>query len=193
LPATFASANASHFCGILDIMKRLAMLVSIFLLGCFACAQDPAIAPLQTLPVNPPEKQQDNSSNANKDNSATSGDQITPPHGAKGSTVIGCLSGPDKEGKYLLRSMHYRTGVQVLGGDDLKTDSGSKVKLTGQWEAPTSPVKDANAQGPMRRFQATQIEVLATKCGAPAETAPVDKMKKQNPTTYNAPGDDSRH
>jgi hypothetical protein len=178
-------------CDMLDTMKRLVLVATIFLLSCSAWAQDPAIAPLQTLPVNPPEKQQDNSASANKDTSATSGDQITKPPSVKGSTVIGCLSGPDKEGKYTLRSMHYRTGVQVLGGDDLKTDSGSKVKLTGQWEAPTSPEKDATAQAPMRRFQATQVEVLATKCSAPAETNPIDKMKKQNPTTYNAPSDDS--
>jgi hypothetical protein len=174
----------------LEIMPRLVLVPSIFLLCCVAWAQGQAIAPLQTPPLNPPEKQQDNSSSA-KDTGATAGDQITKPMGTKGSTIIGCLSGPDKVGKYVLRSMHYRTGVQVLGDDDLKTDSGSKVKLTGQWEAPTSPEKSANAPAAMGRFQATQIEVLATKCSSPAETTPVSKMKKQNPTTYNAPSDDS--
>ena len=31
------------------------------------------------------------------------------------STLIGCLSGPDVSGKYLLRSMEHRTGVEVVG------------------------------------------------------------------------------
>lgn len=171
-------------------MKRFILLASFSLFYCCVVwAQDPAIAPLETLPVNPPEKHAD----ASQDTSATSGDQITKPAGAKGSTLIGCLSGPDKEGKYTLRSMHFRTGVQILGGDDLKNDAGSKVKLTGQWETPTSPEKDANSSTTIRRFQSTQVEVLGQKCSSPSETTPVSKTKKQNPTTYNAPSDDASH
>ena len=34
----------------------------------------------------------------------------------------------------MVRNMAHRTGVQVVGPDDLKNDSGSKVKLTGQWQ-----------------------------------------------------------
>jgi hypothetical protein len=176
------------------IMKRFLLLTS-FLFSCclLGWAQDPAVAPLQTLPINPPEKQQDSGQGAGQDTSGTSGDQITKPAGAKGSTLIGCLSGPSKDGNFILRSMKYRTGVQVLGGDDLKNDSGSKVKLTGQWEAPTSPQTDANSPTEMRRFQVTQVEVLGQKCSVPIETTPTSKTKKQNPTTYNAPTDDSSH
>jgi hypothetical protein len=177
----------------LEVMKRLLFVASFCLLCSLVWAQDPAVAPIETLPVNPPEKHLDSSSGPSQDTSATSGDQITKPGDVKAATMIGCLSGPDKDGKYVLRSMHFRTGVQVLGGNDLKNDSGSKVKLTGQWLTPASPAKDANATAPMRRFQATQMEVLSQKCRAPAETTPVDKMKKQNPTTYNAPSDDSSH
>jgi len=150
----------------------------------------PAIAPLRVLPVDVPyAPQQDNASSATKDNSATSGDQITPPAGAKGSTLIGCLSGPDKDGKYILRSMNHRTGVEVLGPEDLKQDSGAKVKLTGKWEAPLPPEQNASE---MRRFQVTDVEVMSKMCSAPSETTPVSKNKHGKTTTYDAPSDSGK-
>lgn len=180
--------------------------LACLLLACSLCfAQDSAIAPERPLSVNPPDRQsnqQENSGSATKDNSATSGDQITKPAGAKGSTLVGCLVGPDKDGKFMVRNMTHRLGVQVVGPEDLKNDAGSKVKLTGQWQplppdqmpvAPTQP--PGNSQQPEKkpethRFQATDVEVVAQKCTSPAETTPVSKNKAQKPTTYNAPGSD---
>jgi len=123
-------------------------------------------------------EQQKNAASATKDNSGISGDQITKPAGAQATTVIGCLSGPDKDGKYELRSMQHRTGVQVLGPDDLKNDSGSKVKLTGSWETllqqqPLTKAKEA------RRFQATAIVVLSPHCIPPSEKTPISKAKQE--------------
>jgi hypothetical protein len=93
-----------------------------------------------------------------------------------GTTLIGCLSGPDSDGKFTLRSMSHRTGVEVFGPIELKDDSGSKVKLTGSWKPLDQPaVKGKEA----RKFQATEIEVLAQKCEAPSETTPVSKEKQQ--------------
>jgi len=156
---------------------------------------------VRVLPVDAPfAPQHDNSASATQDKSGATGDQITKPAGDKGSTLIGCLSGPDKNGKYTLRSMSHRTGVEVLGPDDLKNDSGSKVKLTGNWEAPepaattVAPLQDKDKNSTpaeMRRFQITDVEVMAKTCSAPTETTPVSKNKKPKPTTYNAPGDDS--
>jgi hypothetical protein len=177
-------------------MKRsisLAILVLAFCLS--APAQDPAIAPLRPLPTTP--AQQDNAASGNRD---TSGDQITKPAGAKGSTLIGCLAGPDKDGKFMLRNMTHRFGVQVIGPNDLKNDSGSKVKLTGQWqplpqsqEPVASPQPGDKKPVETHRFQATDVEVLAQKCTPPTETTPVSKNKPQKTTTYNAPtSDDSK-
>ena len=181
-------------------MKCPAYLALLLLAFCLpALAQDPAIAPLRPLPATPAQ-QQDNSAGANQDTSGTSGDQITKPAGAKGSTVIGCLAGPDKDGKFMLRNMTHRFGVQVVGPNDLKNDSGSKVKLTGQWQPlpqPQEPVA-LPQQGDKKtvethRFQATDVEVLAQKCTPPTETTPVSKNKPQKSTTYNAPtSDDSK-
>jgi hypothetical protein len=139
-----------------------------------------------------PMQQQKNAASATKDNSATSGDQITKPPAAKGSTLIGCLSGPDKDGKFILRSMSYRTGVEVLGPDNLKNDSGSKVKLTGQWQAAQPQSQDKNSTE-MRRFQVTDMEVMAATCHPPSETTPVSKEKRQKPTTYDAPSAEGPH
>ena len=171
-------------------------LVYVAILALVSCGVNrsliPAIAPVRVLPVGPPiTQQQGNAASATKDNSATSGDQITKPAGAKEATLIGCLAGPDQNGKYTLRSMNHRTGVEVLGPEDLKNDSGAKVKLTGNWEAPSQgPAKGSTE---MRRFQVTDVEVRAKTCSVPTETTPASKNKKQKPTTYNAPSaDDSK-
>jgi hypothetical protein len=95
--------------------------------------------------------------------------------------LIGCLSGPDKNGKFTLRSMSHRPGVEVLGPDDLKNNAGAKVKLTGKWEAPSQ------GSSGTRRFQVTGVEVMAKTCSVPSEITPASKNKRQEPTTYNAP------
>ena len=181
-------------------MKCPAYLALLLLAFCLpALAQDPAIAPLRPLPATPAQ-QQDNAASANQDTSGTSGDQLTKPAAAKGSTLIGCLAGPDKDGKFMLRNMTHRSGVQVVGPNDLKNDSGSKVKLTGQWqplpqsqEPVASPQPGDKKTVETHRFQATDVEVLAQKCTPPTETTPVSKNKPQKSTTYNAPtSDDSK-
>ena len=176
-------------------------LLCVAILGFISCGASrsliPAIAPLRVLPVGPTiaQQQQGNAASATKDNSG-SGDQITNPPGAKDSTLIGCLAGPDKQGKYTLRSMNHRTGVEVLGPDDSQKDSGTKVKLTGKWEAaePTAAAPSQeknNSTLEKHRFQVTDVEVMAKICSVPAETTPVSKNKKPKPTTYDAPSDDS--
>ncbi len=151
----------------------------------FAVAQEPATPP----PGNTPLQHEKNAAQANKDTSATTGDQITKPAAAKGSTLIGCLSAPDKDGKIVLKNMSYRTGVEILGPSDLKDDAGSKVKLTGQWQPAQSQSQDKNATE-MRRFQVTDVEVVAAKCKPPSVTTPVSKETKGKTTTYNAPSAD---
>ncbi|MGC2111000.1 MAG: hypothetical protein WA655_15880 [Candidatus Korobacteraceae bacterium] len=163
---------------------RIAALLAV--LSVTALAQQAATTPP---PASTPVQQQKNATSATEDNSATSGDQITPPPGAKGSTLIGCLAGPDKDGKYMLRNMGHRFGVQVVGPEDLKNDAGGKVKLTGQWQ-PLPPAEQDKKSGETHRFQATDIEVLAPSCKSPNETTPVSKNKQQKPTTYDAPSAD---
>jgi hypothetical protein len=170
-------------------MRLTYILILAASLGRAALAQQPA-----TAPPNPPSgstsaQQQSNAASATQDNSGASGDQITKPAGAKEATVIGCLTGPDKNGRYSLHSMSHRFGLQVLGSDELKKDSGSKVKLTGQWQP--LPPSDLDKKSPeTKRFQATDVEVLAAKCKPPGETPPVSTSKPQKPTTYNAPSTD---
>src|SRR5271165_4204651 len=107
----------------------------------------------------------------------TGADQAAKPAEHKDSTtLIGCLSGPDTNGKYTLRSMTYRTGIEVFGTDDLKTASGDKVKLTGSWKPGDKPVVKGKES---RKFKASEVEVLAAKCQPPSETTPVSKQKQQ--------------
>ena len=156
-----------------------------------AVAQDAAGSSPNPLPAsNSPAQKQSNAASATQDSSGTTGDQITKPPAAKGSTLTGCLAGPDKDGKFVLRNMSYRSGVQILGPDELKNDSGSKVKLTGQWQPAQPPSQDENTTK-MRRFQVTDVEVVAQKCHPPSETTPESTQKKGKTTTYNAPSADS--
>jgi hypothetical protein len=137
-----------------------------------------SIPALTQQPATTPAEQQKNAASATKDNSGISGDQVTKPAGAKGTTLIGCLSGPNADGKYVLTSMQHRTGVQVLGPDDLKNVSGSKVKLTGAWEASPQQPPQAKARE-ARRFQVTAIVALSPHCTAPSEKTPVSKEKQR--------------
>ena len=157
---------------------RIAALLAAF--SVMTLAQQPA--PTGDTPA----QRQKNANSATQDNSATSGDQITPPAAAKGSTLIGCLVGPDKDGKYMLRNMGHRFGVEVVGPNDLKNDAGGKVKLTGQWQ-PLPPDQQNKKAGQTQRFQATDIELMAPNCKPPGETTPASKNKQQKPTTYDAP------
>jgi hypothetical protein len=105
--------------------------------------------------------------------------QETPPpaSSAKGTTLIGCLAGPDADDLYTLTSMQHRLGVAVAGGDELKQGAGSKVKLTGSWE--TLPGSEGKKGDATRRFKATAITVMEDKCQAPAPVTPVSKKKQE--------------
>jgi hypothetical protein len=167
-------------------MRLFCILVFAASFGAATWAQEPATTPATARPA----QQQSNAASATQDNSGASGDQITKPAGAKQATVIGCLTGPDRNGKFVLHNMAHRFGVQVLGADELKHDAGSKVRLTGQWQP--LPAAELDKKSPEKdRFQATDVEVLAQKCKPPGATTPVSKNKPQKPTTYNAPTDDS--
>ncbi len=167
-------------------MKKLpAILVIALAASLAAAAQDSS----PTTPSAPPSAtqadKQSNAASSTRDNSAISGDQVTKPAGAKSTTVIGCLGSPDSDGHFVLRSMQYRTGVEVLGPNDLESAAGQKVKLTGQWvpvpesQSGATSSQDAAGKKMNRRFQATSFEVLAEKCPPPAETTPVSKKKQK--------------
>ena|SRR5664279_456127 len=173
-------------------MNRASYLALLSLALCLSTsAQEQTTASQTPAPSPSPAEKQQNAASATKDTSGTTSDQITKPAGAKGSTLIGCLAGPDQDGKYSVRNMSYRTGVQVLGSDDLKNDSGSKVKLTGQWQPVAQPSGQAANTEESRRFQVTDVEVVAQHCSLPSETTPVSKTRRQKATTYNAPSADS--
>ena len=96
---------------------------------------------------------------------------------SKGTTLIGCLAGPDADDHYTLTSMQHRMGVEVVGGDELKSGSGAKVKLSGSWEAlPGAEGKKGDAA---QRFKATAVSVIEERCTSPSPTTPVSKKNAQ--------------
>ena len=166
-------------------MNRLPVLTVIALaLSLTAWSQNTNPGASCGAPTTPADKQ-GNAASATQDNSAISGDQVTKPAGAKSQTVIGCLDAADSSGHFVLRSMQYRSGIEVLGPSDMAGASGQKVKLTGQWvpaaesqDAPPTSQDAANKKN-NRRFQATSFEKLAEKCPPPAETTPISKQKQK--------------
>jgi hypothetical protein len=96
---------------------------------------------------------------------------------AKGTTLIGCLAGPDADDHYTLTSMQHRLGVDVVGGDELKQGAGAKVKLTGKWEP--LPGGNGKKSDATQEFQASQVTVLEAKCEAPQPVTPMSKKKQQ--------------
>jgi len=125
---------------------------------------------------------QQNAPSTTGDAAATSGEPPAKPTGAKGTTLIGCLAGPDSDGKFQLYSMQHRTGIGLLGPDDmLKKGAASKVKLTGSWQ-PAELAATGQSTKPARKFQVTDVEVLSEVCQVPLAETPVSKQKKKKAT-----------
>jgi hypothetical protein len=55
-----------------------------------------------------------------------------------GSTITGCLSGPNNAGAYMLKTAS--GSVEVGGSDELKQHVGHEVKLSGTWAASGSQI-----------------------------------------------------
>ena len=151
----------------LERTMKPTLIATVLFFGVVVLGQNPP-----AVPATP----QSNAGSATKDTSGISGDQVTKPAGAKGTTLIGCLAGPDADGKYTLTSMQHRTGVTVLGPDDLKNASGGKVKLTGSWQSVAEP-DVSKKKASVRPFQATAVEVVSENCQAPSTTTPSKKQK----------------
>jgi len=104
-----------------------------------------------------------------------------PEQASKSTTVTGCLVGPDADNLYTLTSMQHRTGLMVVGGEELKAGAGEKVKLTGTWE--TLPGSTATKGDAGRRFRATEVTVMDEKCQPPQAVTPVSKKKQEQQQT----------
>ncbi|HVO41192.1 MAG TPA: hypothetical protein VMT34_01155 [Aggregatilineales bacterium] len=115
-----------------------------------------------------------NDGNASSKDGQAANDQ----NGKKASTIIGCLAGPDVDGHFELRSMQHRTGVDVIGPDELAYVTGNKVKLSGQWVA-VANVHTDKGEKQVQRFEVTSYDVMTEKCTPPAVTTPISKQKQQ--------------
>ena len=109
----------------------------------------------------------------------------TPSSTAKGTTLIGCLAGPDADDHYTLTNMQHRMGVEVVGGEELTKGAGAKVKLTGSWEP--LPGVGAKKGDESRRFKATEVSVVEEKCQAPSATTPISKKKQAQQKAQQKP------
>jgi hypothetical protein len=100
-----------------------------------------------------------------------------PKKGAAGSaTLTGCLSGPNDEGAYELKSG--KREVEVGGLDDLSKHVGHKVRLHGAWaksgaeigekENAASEAKEGKEEKGERHFKVASIDHISDTCPAGA-------------------------
>jgi len=101
----------------------------------------------------------------------------------KESTVKGCLSGPNTEGAYILKTAKGHA-FEVGGNDQLKSHVGHEVKLTGTWVKSGSEIgenesaekneksESAEHHGVAERhFKVSDIQHIADSCqGAASST-----------------------
>jgi len=103
--------------------------------------------------------------------------------GAGGSTITGCLSGPNSEGVYELKSGKHT--AEVGGLDDLSKHVGHEVKLHGSWaksgseigekegneaaekkEGEAAEKKEGKEEKGERHFKVTSIDHISDTCKA---------------------------
>jgi hypothetical protein len=103
--------------------------------------------------------------------------KASPKKGAAGSaTLTGCLSGPNDEGAYELKSG--KREVEVGGLDDLSKHVGHKVRLHGAWtkssaeigekENAESEAKEGKEEKGERHFKVASIDHVSDTCAAGA-------------------------
>ena len=100
--------------------------------------------------------------------------------GAGGATITGCLSGPNGEGVYELKSGKHT--AEVGGLDDLSKHVGHQVRLHGSWAKSGSEIgekeeasekgeaKEGKEEKGERHFKVTSIDHLKDTCSAGAGT-----------------------
>jgi hypothetical protein len=102
--------------------------------------------------------------------------KAAPKKGAGGATLTGCLSGPNDEGVYELKSG--KKEVEVGGLDDLSKHVGHKVRLHGAWtkssaeigekENAGSEAKESKEEKGERHFKVASIDHISDTCAAGA-------------------------
>ena len=107
--------------------------------------------------------------------------------------LTGCLSGPNDEGAYELKSG--KKEVEVGGLDDLSKHVGHKVRLHGAWaksgaeigekENKASEAKEGKEEKGERHFKVASIDHLSDTCAAGA--AEKGEHKKKGDSTGTPP------
>lgn len=100
----------------------------------------------------------------------------------KGTSVRGCLSGPNTEGAYVLKTAKGHA-FEVGGNDQLKSHVGHEVKLTGTWVKSGSQIgenesaeKNEKSEASEHRgvaerhFKVSDIQHIADTCSEGAAT-----------------------
>ena|SRR5436309_15427572 len=79
------------------------------------------------------------------------------------TNVTGCLSGPNAEGTYVLKTAKGR-GFEVGGNDELKKHVGHEVKLTGSWAKSGAEIgENESAEKNVEKHESSEHEGVAER------------------------------
>ena len=100
---------------------------------------------------------------------------------AKSTTLTGCLSGPNPDGAYVLKTGSKQ--VEVGGTTELKSHVGHEVKLTGTWAKSASDIGEKEPAGTTEKhekhFKVASIQHVAETCTA-TDTKSESKSEKKS-------------
>jgi len=130
--------------------KAFAILIALFALGAFSAAQAGS------------------SDQGSKTGTSDQGTQTKKSTKGGGSTLTGCLSGPNSEGAYELKSG--KKTVEVGGNDELSKHVGHEVKLHGSWSSSAGigekeEAKKGEEKGE-KHFKVASIDMVSESCPA---------------------------
>jgi hypothetical protein len=90
-----------------------------------------------------------------------------------GTTLTGCLTGPNDEGAYVLKTKSSKKEIEVGGSDELSKHVNNEVKLHGSWAKSGSDIgekegaeKSEKSEANEKHFKVTSIDHLADTCKA---------------------------
>jgi hypothetical protein len=131
---------------------------------------------------------QGQTSSASKGQTSTSKSQTSGTQ-KKGTatTLTGCLTGPNDEGVYVLKTKSSKHEIEVGGSDELSKHVNNEVKLHGSWAKSGSDIgekegaeKSEKGEANEKHFKVTSIDHIADTCPAASSASKSGSSSKSN-------------
>jgi hypothetical protein len=173
--------------------RKVLSILSVLVLSCALAAQTSSQSSSSSSQTSNPDQTQTTPSTPSTPSGqmGTQSDQASSTSAGQAGThtITGCLSGPNQEGAYVLKSAAGRE-VEVGGSSDLSANVGKQVSLTGSWaksgsdigERESKDTSDTSASSSTtggghkekgeRHFQVSSVQKIADTCETSGSSTP---------------------